>query len=65
MTTRPAFGYATCPDHSLKGTALAMLDAEQRIGVKLTENYSIIPSTTVCGMFIEHPEARYFSVGKD
>ena len=62
---RPAFGYATCPDHSLKGMALALLDAEQRIGVKLTENYSIIPSTTVCGMFIEHPEARYFSVGKD
>ena len=62
---RPAFGYPACPDHSLKHIAFELLDAPQQIGVALTETYSIIPSTSLCGMLISHPHARYFSVGME
>lgn len=61
---RVAFGYPTCPDHSLKRLVFDYLQVEQQLGVTLTENYSILPSTSICGLFISHPEARYFSVGR-
>jgi 5-methyltetrahydrofolate--homocysteine methyltransferase len=61
---RAAFGYATCPDHSLKCIVIDRLDAEHRLGITLTDHYSILPSTSVCGLFISHPEARYFPVGR-
>lgn len=59
---RPAFGYPTCPDHAMKKLAFDILDAPAQIGVHLTEGYSIYPSTSLCGMLISHPKARYFSV---
>jgi 5-methyltetrahydrofolate--homocysteine methyltransferase len=61
---RVAFGYATCPDHSLKRIVFDRLQAEERLGITLTDHYSIQPSTSVCGLFICHPEARYFPVGR-
>ena len=61
---RFAFGYATCPDHSLKRIVFDRLEAEQKLGVTLTDHYSIQPSTSVCGLFINHPEATYFPVGR-
>jgi 5-methyltetrahydrofolate--homocysteine methyltransferase len=61
---RVAFGYATCPDHSLKRIVFDELQAEQHLGVTLTDHYSIQPSTSVCGLFICHPGARYFPVGR-
>ena len=63
-TLRVAFGYATCPDHSLKRIVFDRLKAEQRLNVTLTDHYSIQPSTSVCGLFISHPEAAYFPVGR-
>ena len=61
---RVAFGYATCPDHSLKRIVFDRLEAEQKLNVKLTDHYSIQPSTSVCGLIIWHPEAKYFPVGR-
>ena len=61
---RPAFGYATCPDHSLKRIVFDRLNAEERLGISLTAGYSIVPSTSVCGLFISHQEAAYFPVGQ-
>lgn len=61
---RPAFGYATCPDHSLKAIVLDALDARRTLGIDLTSNYSIVPSTSVCGLMIAHPAAHYFPIGK-
>ncbi len=61
---RAAFGYASCPDHSLKRIVFDCLQAEQRLGVSLTDHYSIQPSTAICGLFLAHSEARYFSVGR-
>lgn len=61
---RPAFGYSACPDHSLKKDVFELLNATEQIGVELTSSYAIKPTTSLCGMLIAHPEARYFSVGK-
>ncbi len=61
---RPAFGYSACPDHSLKKDVFDLLDAPVKIGVSLTSSYAINPTTSLCGMLIAHPQARYFSIGK-
>ncbi len=61
---RPAFGYPACPDHALKKEVFRLLEAEEQIGVSLTSSYAIQPTTSLCGMLIAHPEARYFSIGK-
>ena len=60
---RPAFGYPACPDHALKKVAFELLDAPAAIGVRLTDHYAIVPTTSLCGLLIAHPRARYFSVG--
>jgi 5-methyltetrahydrofolate--homocysteine methyltransferase len=60
---RPAFGYPACPDHSEKGALFALLDAG-RAGVALTENYAMTPPPSVSGLYLGHPQARYFSVGR-
>lgn len=60
---RPAFGYSACPDHSLKKDIFDLLDAPSKIGVSLTSSYAIQPTTSLCGLLIAHPEARYFSIG--
>jgi len=61
---RPAFGYPSCPDHSLKKEVMAILEAAESLGVRLTSSYMIEPGASLCGMYLGHPGARYFSVHK-
>jgi 5-methyltetrahydrofolate--homocysteine methyltransferase len=61
---RPAPGYPAQPEHSEKGTLFKLLDAEHKIGVKLTESYAMWPGSSVSGFYYAHPESRYFGVGK-
>jgi len=61
---RPAPGYTACPDHTEKLTIFELLDAENSIGVSLTESMAMSPNATVSGYYFAHPEAKYFSVGK-
>lgn len=60
---RPAPGYPACPDHSEKRILFDILQAEQRIGVHLTENYTMDPPASVCGYIFDHPASTYFNVG--
>jgi 5-methyltetrahydrofolate--homocysteine methyltransferase len=60
---RPAFGYPACPDHTEKGKLFELLGAE-RVGLELTETYATMPAASVSGIYLAHPEARYFSVGR-
>jgi len=60
---RPAYGYPACPDHSEKGALFALLDAG-RAGVELTETYAMMPPASVSGLYLGHPQARYFSLGR-
>ena len=61
---RPAPGYPAQPDHTEKGTLFELLQAERRIGVKLTESFAMWPGSSVSGMYVAHPEAHYFGVAK-
>ncbi len=61
---RPAPGYPAQPDHTEKATLFALLDAERRIGVKLTESFAMWPGSSVSGLYIAHPESFYFGVAK-
>ncbi len=61
---RPAPGYPACPDHSEKATIWRLLDAERATSARLTENYAIWPAASVAGLYIAHPSARYFGVGR-
>ena len=60
---RPAFGYPACPDHSEKRALLSLLEAE-RAGIELTESCATTPPASVSGLYLGHPQARYFSVGR-
>jgi len=57
--TKPAAGYASCPDHTLKGDILEVIDKENKLGISLTESFAMIPSATICGFVFMHPEACY------
>jgi len=60
---RPAFGYPACPDHTEKGKLFSLLDAPA-VGITLTEHFAMMPPASVSGIYLGHPESRYFSVGR-
>lgn len=61
---RPAAGYPACPEHTEKGTLWNLLNAENSIGMSLTESYAMLPTAAVSGLYFANPEAQYFMVGK-
>ena len=60
---RPAFGYPACPDHSEKGKLFDLLRAPE-VGIELTESYAMTPAASVSGIYLAHPKARYFTLGR-
>ncbi len=61
---RPAPGYPGCPDHTEKITLFQLLNAEENIGITLTENLAMYPASSVSGMYYAHPDSRYFGLGR-
>ncbi|MGF1657056.1 MAG: methionine synthase [Verrucomicrobiales bacterium] len=61
---RPAAGYPACPDHTEKELLFQLLQAEESIGVRLTESFAMFPGASVSGLYFGHPQAKYFAVGK-
>lgn len=61
---RPSIGYPACPDHSEKKTIFELLNIEKNIKIKLTENYAMYPTASLCGLYLSHLKSKYFSVGK-
>jgi 5-methyltetrahydrofolate--homocysteine methyltransferase len=61
---RPAPGYPACPDHTEKTTLFTLLDAQNKIGVELTESLAMMPAASVSGWYFAHPQSKYFGVGK-
>ena len=56
---KPAAGYSSCPDHTLKRDIIQLLSGGYDLGIKLTESCAMIPEASICGMIFMHPEARY------
>jgi 5-methyltetrahydrofolate--homocysteine methyltransferase len=61
---RPAPGYPACPEHTEKGLLWQVLDVESRIGLSLTESYAMVPTAAVSGIYLAHPESKYFAVAR-
>ncbi|MBY5267786.1 methionine synthase [Spiribacter salinus] len=61
---RPAPGYPACPDHTEKDRLWALLEVEERIGLKLTESRAMYPTAAVSGWYFSHPDSRYFGLGR-
>ncbi|MFA6858307.1 MAG: homocysteine S-methyltransferase family protein [Bacteroidales bacterium] len=62
---KPAIGYAGCPDHTMKADVLKVLGGE-KLGIKLTESYAMIPDASICGFalfnkFAKYPEVKRIS----
>lgn len=56
---KPAAGYSSCPDHSLKRDILALLPEAESLGIRLTESCAMIPDASICGLIFAHPQAGY------
>lgn len=61
---RPALGYPACPDHSEKRILFDLMNVETNAGITLTEHFSMYPNASVSGIYLAHPDAFYFGVGK-
>jgi 5-methyltetrahydrofolate--homocysteine methyltransferase len=61
---RPAPGYPACPEHSEKATIFRLLDAEAKVGIRLTDHFAMTPAAAVSGYYFSHPRSQYFVVGR-
>jgi len=61
---RPAPGYPACPDHTEKRLLFDLLQPQENAGMELTETCAMLPAASVSGLYIAHPQARYFGVSK-
>ena len=60
---RPAVGYPALPDQSVIFLLDKILNFSQT-GIKITENGSMYPTASICGLMFAHPQASYFVIGK-
>ncbi len=56
---KPAAGYSSCPDHTLKRDILRLLPESERLGITLLDSCAMIPDASVCGLIFIHPDASY------
>ena len=56
---KPAAGYSSCPDHTLKRDIMKILSGKFDLGIRLTESCAMTPEASICGLIFMHPEARY------
>jgi 5-methyltetrahydrofolate--homocysteine methyltransferase len=61
---RPAFGYPACPDHGPKRALFELLGHGDFHGISLTEGLAMVPTASVSGLYLNHPAAKYFAVGR-
>lgn len=60
---RPAVGYPCLPEQKLIFDMAEMLDYSS-VGISLTCNGAMYPPASVSGFYIQHPEAKYFTIKK-
>ena len=56
---KPAAGYASFPDHSVKRELLRLLPDTDWLGITLTETCAMQPAASICGLVVAHPSAGY------
>ncbi|MBT6033095.1 MAG: methionine synthase [Kordiimonadaceae bacterium] len=61
---RPAPGYPACPDHTEKESLFRILAARQNASIELTDSMAMLPTSSVSGYYLAHPESQFFGIGK-
>ena len=61
---RPAVGYPASPDHTEKDALWRVREGKARTGIWLTESKAMVPAAAVSELYLAHPEAHDFAVGK-
>jgi len=61
---RPAFGYPSLPDHTIKKPVFDLMKVSKLTQMQLTDSYMMIPEASVSGLYLAHPQSRYFNVQK-
>lgn len=56
---KPAAGYSSCPDHTLKREILPLLPDYESLAIEFTESYAMVPDASICGFIFAHPQASY------
>ena len=59
---KPAAGYSSCPDHTLKKDIADLLSGDYSLDIKLTESYAMVPEASISGFIFMHPEAKYHEI---
>ena len=57
---RYSWGYPACPDHAQHAPVFRLLQAQERLGVSLTEGFQIVPEQSTAALVLHHPQAKYF-----
>ena len=60
---RPAVGYPSLPDQGLIFSLDRLIEVD-RIGITITENGALSPTSSVAGFYFAHPESHYFIIGR-
>jgi 5-methyltetrahydrofolate--homocysteine methyltransferase len=61
---RPAPGYPACPEHTEKRNLWALMNVEEKTGIKLTESCAMYPAAAVSGWYFANPKSKYMRVGQ-
>jgi 5-methyltetrahydrofolate--homocysteine methyltransferase len=61
--SRYSFGYPACPNLEDQKQLFELLEPG-RIGIELTEEFQLDPEQSTSAIIVHHPEAKYFSVGR-
>ena len=59
--SRYSFGYPACPNLEDRALVVKLLRPEE-IGVKLSENFMLVPEQSTDAIVAHHPQAKYFDV---
>ena len=60
---RPAPGYPAQPDHTEKEILFDLMGVPEATGITLTDHLAMDPASSVSGLYLAHPEAKYFNLG--
>lgn len=61
---RPAPGYPSQPDHTEKPVMWNLMDVEKTTGIQLSQNFSMMPASSVSALIFAHEKSEYFAVGQ-
>jgi 5-methyltetrahydrofolate--homocysteine methyltransferase len=58
--SRYSFGYPACPNLEDQAKIFRLLKPEENIGVRLTEQFHLVPEQSTNAIIVHHPQAKYF-----